>query len=330
MTNQTLKARISTAVINYYETTPRPTRDGEAFAAAREALQVFCERMNTRLTPELNTGIALDALILVADVVREMRAHLTPQEQTDGEEARVVHGGKDQGLVAVRVCAPEPQGRDDGDQVAPADDAEVSRLQGDKGIAPPAVEALLKWTGAVNTRREPGRAVDAIIALREALRASLDREREMQKADIPINVVACCEHCDLPMVCPSAQAERIHGLEVMHAETLTRAEQAEQTERLTAYALKLEREHSSRVQTLLRQAEQERDKWREVATVHGESAHELATKLVEREAEIARLRERDYTAGFVACWGDNPAPMHHLCGKAFAAYLKAQTGSETP
>ena len=34
---------------------------------------------------------------------------------------------------------------------------------------------------------------------------------------------------------------------------------AEQTERLAAYALKLEREHSQRVTAKLRQAEQERD-----------------------------------------------------------------------
>ena len=34
---------------------------------------------------------------------------------------------------------------------------------------------------------------------------------------------------------------------------------AEQTERLAAYALKLEREHSQRVAAKLRQAEQERD-----------------------------------------------------------------------
>jgi chromosome segregation ATPase len=43
-------------------------------------------------------------------------------------------------------------------------------------------------------------------------------------------------------------------------------------------------------ETAKQQAEQERDKWREIAHAHGEGSHELATKLVEREAEIARLR----------------------------------------
>lgn len=35
-----------------------------------------------------------------------------------------------------------------------------------------------------------------------------------------------CEHCGLPLTCSSERAERIHGLEQMHAEALTRAEQA--------------------------------------------------------------------------------------------------------
>ena len=36
-----------------------------------------------------------------------------------------------------------------------------------------------------------------------------------------------CEHCGLPLVCASERAELIHGLELMHAETMTRLEQAE-------------------------------------------------------------------------------------------------------
>lgn len=71
--------------------------------------------------------------------------------------------------------------------------------------------------------------IDALsVAARAEGRAEAQQEIErLRQADIPITVVACCEHCDLPMVCPAAQAERIHGLEVMHAETLTRAEAAE-------------------------------------------------------------------------------------------------------
>lgn len=48
------------------------------------------------------------------------------------------------------------------------------------------------------------------------------KEIETLRADPPV-----CEHCGLPMVCASGQAELVHGIAQMHAEALTRAEAAE-------------------------------------------------------------------------------------------------------
>lgn len=113
----------------------------------------------------------------------------------------------------------------------------------------PEAAALLKEAAAVDCAEvadnDPRNILKLIQALAQSLRAALAREAEMQQALERLKVeidaqknranqnairavdAATCEHCDLPMVCASAQAERIHGLEVMHAEALTRAEQAE-------------------------------------------------------------------------------------------------------
>lgn len=86
-----------------------------------------------------------------------------------------------------------------------------------------ALDALLNEV-AVDVYGNPDAVLDSkyahytntlILAATQAGRA--EAQQEMAK----------CEHCDLPLVCASAQAERIHGLELMHAETLTRAEAAE-------------------------------------------------------------------------------------------------------
>lgn len=48
-----------------------------ALAAAREALAVVLERLTANLTPALNTGTAFDALVMVAETLRQLRAALT-------------------------------------------------------------------------------------------------------------------------------------------------------------------------------------------------------------------------------------------------------------
>ena len=90
----------------------------------------------------------------------------------------------------------------------------------------------------------------------------------------------------------------------------TAKQQAEQDGRLTAYALELERDHSARVTTMLRQAE---------------------ASLAQREAEIARQVEQAFKAGY----SDGQASVDKYGNtadetpdEAFAAYLKAQTGQQ--
>ena len=45
--------------------------------AADETLTILEEQIRRRFTPELNTGTAMDALILVGEAIRALRAELT-------------------------------------------------------------------------------------------------------------------------------------------------------------------------------------------------------------------------------------------------------------
>ena len=49
-------------------------------AAAREVLPILEERIRAKFTPALNTGTPMDALVLVAEAIRELKAELTPSE----------------------------------------------------------------------------------------------------------------------------------------------------------------------------------------------------------------------------------------------------------
>ena len=49
-------------------------------ASAREVLPILEERIRAKFTPALNTGTAMDALVLVAEAIRELQAELTPSE----------------------------------------------------------------------------------------------------------------------------------------------------------------------------------------------------------------------------------------------------------
>ena len=49
-------------------------------ASAREVLPILEERIRAKFTPALNTGTPMDALVLVAEAIRELKAELTPSE----------------------------------------------------------------------------------------------------------------------------------------------------------------------------------------------------------------------------------------------------------
>ena len=52
-------------------------------AAADETLTILEEQIRRRFTPELNTGTAMDALILVGEAIRALRAEFT--DSADGK-----------------------------------------------------------------------------------------------------------------------------------------------------------------------------------------------------------------------------------------------------
>ena len=73
----TARERITLAGIGWCAFTHQHDNSIAARKAADAALTILTERITARFTPALNTGTALEALILVSDAVRELHAELT-------------------------------------------------------------------------------------------------------------------------------------------------------------------------------------------------------------------------------------------------------------
>jgi len=291
MTDPQIKARIADAVENAYAAWT-PTRQSSladehrvvALAAAREALADLLERLD-------NSEGYYDAVFFV---VKDMLAHLTEQEQTDG--------------TGVRETVSASAG---GDPVGDSAVGVVPELAGRPHVALPSeVETLLK--------EGPKAAEDMWFAL-------------------PLDVKAG--------LLPTGGLDPIYRL----ASALRASETAKQQAEQRADRLQIVRDDCVRSEVdllaRLKQAEQERDHWKYRHTADMENyrlALELRTKnlkateasLAQREAEITRQVEQAFKAGWQYCDDDTDRDGEHInhatSDSAFAAYLKAQTGSETP
>ena len=149
-------------------------------AAAREALIVLYELTTAKFTPALNTGTAMDMLILTAEAMRELRAQLTALE-TPNEESQP--RGDEDG----RRGEPRGDGRDDPqapkhphpqNYPAKADAASEPQAQ---SLTPDAA-LLAEAAASMTSVHGPTYSMMAQLVLRlsAALRAALDRERKMK------------------------------------------------------------------------------------------------------------------------------------------------------
>jgi hypothetical protein len=112
--------------------------------------------------------------------VEELDTLITELEgQSDGEGNTAMRVLQDSPCFdATKDVQPNVTGRDGSTH---HDALDVSKVQALAGVALPAeIEALLKWTWAVNVKTQPDVAVDAIIKLRDALRAEATARQQLE------------------------------------------------------------------------------------------------------------------------------------------------------
>ena len=94
-------------------------------------------------------------------------------------------------------------------------------------IAAARAEGRSEWAEVQHAAEQQIARLKAEAGWNAALAAELDEVREANRILLSLADAHRCEHCGLPLTCASERADLIHGLQVMHAETLARAEKAE-------------------------------------------------------------------------------------------------------